>query len=114
MHAIVAIIPHDRAIIPQTKPAVALPFCSGSFLLIAPKITAIIPQIEPIQPKPAAPPATAITNEMIPKTNDATAMFTSSFFCAERKSVICQINSLALMNKLLVVTIVSNILLSVS
>ena len=70
--AIVAIIPHERDIIPQTKPPVAVPFCSGFFLAIAPRIMAMIPQIEPIQPIPAAPAPIEINKEMIPSTNDAT------------------------------------------
>ena len=43
--AIVAKIPQKRAIIPQTKPPVAVPFCSGFFFPIAPKTIARIPQI---------------------------------------------------------------------
>lgn len=77
--AIVAIIPHERDIIPQTKPPVAVPFCSGFFLAIAPRIMAMIPQIEPIQPIPAAPAPIEINKEMIPSTNDATPMIAPPF-----------------------------------
>ena len=77
--AIVAITPHARAIIPQTKPPVAIPFFAGSFLEIAPKTIAIIPQIEPIHPRPMAPIPKESTRAIMPKTNDATAMLHPPF-----------------------------------
>ena len=77
MQAIVATIPQLNAIIPQTRPAVAIPFDSGFFLEIEPKMIAMIPQIEPTQPIPATPPPREINKAIIPKTKDATAIFSS-------------------------------------
>ena len=69
IHAIVTMRPQQRATIPKIIPVLAVFFCSPpAFIPIAPKMIARIPQSEPIQPFPAAPPPTAITNETIPET----------------------------------------------
>lgn len=70
-------IPHARAIIPKTNPAVAIPFLAGFFLAIAPRMIATTPQAEPSQPKLKLPPITEERTEIIPKLMKQLPFFTS-------------------------------------
>ena len=67
-------------IMEQTKPPVAMPLLSGFFLPSAPRMIPTIAKTAPSHPRLPAENR-PMTKEIIPRTSEATPIFSSPFFC---------------------------------
>ena len=84
----------------QTKPPVAMPLLSGFFLPSAPRMTPTIAKTAPSHPRLPAENR-PMTKEIIPRTSEATPIFSSPFFCFPNNvyAVFCRkVNKIQLCN----------------